>query len=884
MKLGIYIMVMMSVMRKDAIIVKFKPEIRNYMNTEITYLTQTGIKEIDELFINYGICQIEKLFRGSKPSNYLDREYGMDLFYILKFSKEKSEEEIIRIINKFKSLKYVEIAEPDYPAKPLYIPNDPQIYAQWFFNNIFAFDAWELHQGTENVVIGINDTGTDWDHEDLWQNMWQNLGEDSDGDGHVIEIINGVPVFDPGDINGIDDDGNGYIDDFVGWDFYESNNDPSPAHNGPDYEHGTHVGGISSASTDNGIGVAGTAFKGKIMALRTYWLSNCASANYYAANKGATTINMSWGGWSSSIQASIDYAYNLGILCVAAAGNDNTQNPMYPAAYPRCMAVAASNIQNRKAFYSNYGTWVDITAPGGDQTVDAMIRSTLPDNQYGNFQGTSMASPVVAGGAAFIKSLNPTMSLNELWSVIQVTASPMPNETLWQQGLMGAGLLNLHRAIVYVGKQNYSYLELIEYHFTDDGDNDGRPDPGENVTLYITIYDSIGWQNANNVTVKLRSDDPYITITDSISNLGNIQAGSSQNNNSDPLVFHVSQNATPHWSKMKLLFFATPASLNKYDEIEFIVAQPYILIVDDDGGANYQNYYFSACENLGFVYDYWDIATQGVPKLNNPVYGILNHKLTIWFTGTQTSTISQEEQDTIIEALENGAYIFISSQNLGEDIGNTSFYQNYLKANFISSPVNYYFIYGRQGDEIGNEMKVVTIGAGGANNANSQDKIEPVPPADTVFYYSNSSGSANYGCAGIKYNSGIYKIVYFAFPFEAINNDPIGFNDREEVLQRIIDWMGISVKEKSYVDRKNNKIDIILIGEKLIIKTNLPMGTPFNISLIDPTGRKVKQIFSGTFVDKNVKEFELKKINSGIYFINVKTPSFHTFKKVIFLK
>ena len=875
-----YIIFMIENIRPGVAIVKFTPDIRNYIDSKEIFLKKTGINEIDEIFSEIGIYEIEKLFRGARPDRRVDKELGMDLFYILKFDER---EDVISVIEKLKKSKYIEVAEPDYPVNFFYIPNDPQINAQWHFNNIFAFKAWDLHQGSEDIVIGINDTGTDWDHEDLWQNMWQNLGEDADGDGKVIEIINGVPVFDPGDINGIDNDGNGYIDDFVGWDFYENNNDPSPAYNGPDYEHGTHVSGIASAATDNGIGVAGTGFKCKIMGLRTYWLSNCASANYYATNKGADVINMSWGGWSSSIQQSIDYAYANGVLCVAAAGNDNSQNPSYPAYYYKCMAVASSNINNRKAYYSNYGTWIDITAPGGDGTVDPMIRSTLPDNQYGNFQGTSMASPVVAGGAALIKSLNPLMSLNDLWYVIQTTASPMPNETLWQQGLMGAGLLNLHKAVIYVGRQLYSYLEITQYNFIDDGDNDGRPDPSENVTVYLTVYDSAGWQNANNVTLKLRTNDPDIILIDSVSFLGNIPAGSYANNNSDPLIFSVIPNAIPHLTSIRIAFYSTPTSLNKEDTITFILAQPYILIVDDDGGSNYEKYYFWACDSLNLVYDYWDISTQGIPKLHHPTHGILNHKLTIWFTGSQTSTLSQEEQDTLIQALNNGAYLFISSQNLGEDIGSSNFYQNYLKAHFVSSPANNYFVYGIPGDEIGNGLKVVTTGAGGANNANSQDKIEPLSGADSVFYYSNTNGSANYGCAAIKYDAGTYKIVYFAFPFEAINNDPIGFTDREEVLERILNWMNISVKERKKNFYFNEKINITFFGNTLLIQFN-STGLPLEISLIDVTGRNIKTLFKGSLLKENTKKFELKEIKKGIYFINVKTLYSNIFKKIILLK
>jgi len=260
---------------------------------------------------------------------------------------------------------FVEFAEPDYVAFAIGTPNDPYFGKQWGIDKIDAPEAWNKTQGLSKIKIAICDTGIDQDHEDLA--------------GKIVANKNFT------------------------WPWSMTVDDK--------YGHGTHVAGIAAAVTDNGKGVAGVGFKSSLMNAKV--LNDSGSGNYswiangitWAANNGAKVINLSLGGTSpsSTLKNAVDYAWSKGCVIVAAAGNDNTNAPLYPAYYDNCIAVAATDQNDAKASFSNYGTWVDIAAPGVD------IFSTMPNHKnkigiknYGSLSGTSMATPHVSGVAALV--------------------------------------------------------------------------------------------------------------------------------------------------------------------------------------------------------------------------------------------------------------------------------------------------------------------------------------------------------------------------------------------------------------------------------------------------------------------------------------------------
>ncbi len=325
-------------------------------------------------------------------------------------------EDTAKALEALRSRPDVVYAEPNYILQSNAIPNDPRFAEMSNLRNtgqsgfrggdIAAAQAWDVTTGSDAVVIGVVDTGIDTEHPDLKDNIWRNTAE--------------VPN------NGVDDDNDGYIDDVTGWDFY--NNDKTVFDDPTIDDHGTHVAGIIGATGNNGVGVVGVSWHVKLMPLKFLGspdgagsTSQAIAALQYARmmrDRGVNirAVNNSWSGRSFS-QALLDAIGQLnasGILFVAAAGNDGTDNdsfPIYPANYevPNVISVGAENSLYERASFSDFGTQtVDIYAPGVD------ILSTLPGANYANRSGTSMATPHVTGTAALICAARPGISVTQL--------------------------------------------------------------------------------------------------------------------------------------------------------------------------------------------------------------------------------------------------------------------------------------------------------------------------------------------------------------------------------------------------------------------------------------------------------------------------------------
>jgi len=310
----------------------------------------------------------------------------------------------------------VAYAEPNYIRRLGLTPNDPQYPNMWGLNNvgqtggsadadIDAPEAWNIVTGSPSVVVAVIDSGMDLQHQDLAANLWTN------------------PFEVPG--NGIDDDGNGFVDDVHGWDFRGNDNDPTDT-SALCSGHGTHTAGTVGAVGNNGIGVVGVNWRVTIMPLRVFGGLLCtgrdsdimAAIEYYTGF-GVRLSNNSYSG-SAFNQAVMDTIRASHSIFAAAAGNsgsDNDTNPEYPASYAlgNIIAVAATDHNDTLASFSNFGaTSVDLAAPGVN------ILSTLPGNAYGLLSGTSMATPHVAGAAALLLARDPALTDNEVrWRLLK---------------------------------------------------------------------------------------------------------------------------------------------------------------------------------------------------------------------------------------------------------------------------------------------------------------------------------------------------------------------------------------------------------------------------------------------------------------------------------
>ena len=421
---------------------------------------QSNIPSIDALNMEFGCTGIKKLYRGPHPS-------GNGL-YVFAFPESSNME---NIANSFEQNSNVVFAEIDYLipiGQPRNEPNDNLFTSEQGLEQMDAPEAWDIETGSANVIIQIIDTGVDFAHPDLGPNMWQNLGEDADGDGVVLIYDDPTDewIFDPGDVNGIDDDSNGYIDDFVGWDFKFDDNDTNHDSTGSD-THGTQVASTVAEQGNNFIGGVGVSWNSSIMAARAgscFWISGklyCAitfsaaqAAWLYAIDNYANIVNMSWGDKfpSTTEELNLLAVWNAGILPVAAAmhnfsGGSGTETPIYPAAYDHVVGVTALNLDDTKQDAVQYGTWVNISAPRYDCTASFDLGGS-PEHKYScGYGATSTASPYAAGLAALIWSKNPGLTNEQVRERMYFSSDNIDDVNPGLEGKLGAGRINAFKAL-----------------------------------------------------------------------------------------------------------------------------------------------------------------------------------------------------------------------------------------------------------------------------------------------------------------------------------------------------------------------------------------------------------------------------------------------------
>ncbi len=395
------------------------------------------------LFRLHNVESYKPVFRSSfNPS---DDNSNISRTYLLRFSLQV---DLVALKTSFEVSELIEKVSYNYLRPTLVegiVPNDPKYEEQWSLPLINMPQAWEIEKGSREVVIAIIDSGIDYRHDDLSQKIWVNSDEIPD--------------------NGLDDDGNGYIDDMHGWDFTDAPNleaegDFLEGDNEPIDEsgHGTHVAGIAGAMPNNGIGIAGVAWNSPLMAVRA-GLSlggssrmqddDSAAAIVYAVDNGASIINMSWGSSQHSfvIEEAIEYAHNRGVLLIGAAGNDGEATSIFPAGYRKVISVASTTQHRQRYYKSNHGASIDIAAPGN------AILSTQIGNKYRILTGTSMAAPHITGIAALMKAKRPALTHEEIRHILINTTdlvfekdSDEPDTTL-----AGAGTVNGQRALLASG-------------------------------------------------------------------------------------------------------------------------------------------------------------------------------------------------------------------------------------------------------------------------------------------------------------------------------------------------------------------------------------------------------------------------------------------------
>ncbi|MGB9701667.1 MAG: S8 family peptidase [Candidatus Kapaibacteriota bacterium] len=478
----IFIQISITQAKTDSLIVKLKKD--NFKIELSNFLSNYSLKQlINPKLLNFDEQKSKKNYpKIQSISNSLSRVKL--LTYESKINKNK-------LIKALEETNYFEYVEP-YPERNICnIPNDSLFNEQYYMNLVKITNAWDSIKIKSFVLVGVVDTGVDYTHIDLSNSIWINPGEDGiDENGNDKRT------------NGIDDDGNGYVDDWHGWDFLSSDstgqdNDPFPAH-----PHGTHVSGTIAATINNTIGIAGMCDSIKILPIKVGGdysyntsLANTYEGLLYAAKMGAKVINCSWGGTSKSTteQEVINLVINLGATVVAAAGNNNADTPFYPAAYDGVVSVAATDSNDTRAFFSNYNYSVDVTAPGID------IISTVPTNEYQKMMGTSMASPIATGVAAMIRMVHPEYSTLQVAEHLIATTDNIDSLNPDFVGKLGTGRVNALKAVTSLFPKHI-LVKSIEFN---DGNNNLIFENNENCSINLNFANNLN--DINNLRIYVRA-------------------------------------------------------------------------------------------------------------------------------------------------------------------------------------------------------------------------------------------------------------------------------------------------------------------------------------------------------------------------------------------
>ncbi len=419
----------------------------------IKYKANVSPKVINEMVSNQNFLPSQKLNQTLNKSyqiNHFAQNLGkndINLSRIVKVTFNNSVD-AQKFVSDAKSNPDIEYIQKANIYKIESLPNDSLVSGQWGLKKIGAFDAWNITKGADTVLIGLIDTGIDYLHPDLKNKIYINKGEiglDKNGNDKRT--------------NGIDDDGNGFVDDFMGWDFTDRRGFPFDS-SGGDYltwdnnpmdenGHGTEICGIMAAETNNHTGIAGVAPNIKVLNLRAFDPNgygeedDVAAAILYAVKMGVKVINMSFGDtqFSYVLKDVIKYAYDRNVVLVGSSGNEGSDEPHYPSGYSEVICVGNSTDQDYVASSSNYGSTLDLVAPG------TSILTTARHNSYAEVSGTSASSPFVSASSALLLSLG-NFTNEEVKQILKSTSDDI-DITGWDLR-SGSGRLNLFKALSVV--------------------------------------------------------------------------------------------------------------------------------------------------------------------------------------------------------------------------------------------------------------------------------------------------------------------------------------------------------------------------------------------------------------------------------------------------
>ena len=778
----------------------------------VKFAASTGNVEsspvVAQIYQNYGVLRAEPVFKEIRFKK-TTKQKTTDLSRIYKL-KIPEGEDVLQLCESLKQEPQVIYAEPNYYFYPTAVPNDSLYYLQTHLPQIKAPEAWDVAKGKKEVILGIIGTGVDWDHPDLAGVIWRN-------DDEVID--------------GLDNDHNGYIDDIRGWDFVDGVSDD--AADGEDAEeedndpmdfdgHETHVAGLAAAMTNNLTGVAGVSWGCTIMPVRAGYHTKdgngrsagtaLARAVVYAAENGADFINYSWSSWGQTIVEAARFAYESGALVINSAGNNDDlpgADPTFPGALgplPYVLSVSAVDDRDYKATYSSYGPWVNVSAPGGDLSGGRPgLISTMFDDTYASYQGTSMAAPVVTGLAGLLKSYNPTWTNADIMFRIVETTDDIYDLNPEYIGQLGTGRINAYRALTEeISPLPKIELKSIVVQDSITGNNNKKIDIGETVNLVFTLENI--WEDANNVTVRLLVNDPEVQVVNGsvhfskIIGLRNISVNT-VNNESEPFTISIDPNTVPHRIDATLQVDADGYS-ETFDL--GLAIDPRVLVVDDDypgrNGINVdvEDYYYQALDAIDISFDIWDVKKVGADPRSDQ---LKPYDLVIWFCEKAIPSLNGANRAAIKRylSLYNGR-LLLFGQDIGWDLNDASgdsnqyliskgtsrdFYEKYFHARYVADNAFQSRVIGVPGDPIGDGLEFHFEQPGRGPGEQSPSRVDTLNGGVASLVYPDGSPAAIRAEVN-SFLEGNYKLIYFPFGgIEAIGDDLM----RQELLARSVNWI-----------------------------------------------------------------------------------------------
>lgn len=863
-------------------LVHFAPEpLLNFSQTDNGAFV-CGIPEIDDLMATYPITKVKRLMPLPTDPKIKRLRYHIRNLFIIYADVDSME--IPAICDQFKKIPGVIDAYPDYVFKKYATPNDDHYYAQWHHEKINMPDVWEYITDANDVLVTVLE-GVEWYHPDLYDNIWVNPGEDLDGDG--------VPM-DPDDLNGVDDDGNGYVDDLIGWDFVDDDNDPDDESSGYATGHGTMCSGIIAEVGDNHIGGAGVVWHTQIVCLRSdedsaHIQSAIIGAMQYGIEKGVDIYNLSYGGYSHSPAAPYyQAAYNLSnAVLVAAAGNDSTSAISYPAGYSYILAVGSTNRYDQRSWFSNYGTWVDLMAPGEH------IYCTTVDSSYESPDGTSMAAPVVAGVAVLLRHEFPDSSNEFIYQKLREGTDNIDSLNPRYEGLLGTGRINAAKALF---QWRFPFITIDSFRVADT-DGDGRVIAGEEGRLYLYFHNEEGWQPGEDISITVSCDDPLISFSDSTVSLGDIAPGATASTESDPIVFTVEDSHFEgHYVRFAVRIASGTTDYRKTEYVNVKIGYSPILVYDCDAEHAYSEFLTNTLAAGKTNYDVWKRSERG--ELLDETLANEYFRVIFVFGGNDDSQILSDEEINFLEDfMDAGGNVILTSQYYPDSLAasHPEFLEEYFGAQHDENNVNRMwglYVEGIDGDPIsdGVLLKVITS-ADAANNQYSFGTAYPTGTGVGFLRYRSDSVETRYAAIRNQLPSGA-KTILMEFGIEGICNGVAGFTYRDSLVAYILRWMG---EEYSFVQQtpaeKPTRIKIKVKPNPFNSSTEISFNANgrYSADIYDFSGRYVAHLGDGAHAGRVSLRWDGtddlgKSVSAGMYLVKVRSLGKEAISKVIYMK